>query len=63
MSPTYRLTLGEFEVHDGEGRNLAASHAINGDRDGALPTPTDQGNSKGDLELTQDDVGKHQNQG
>ena len=23
------------------------------DRDGALPTPTDQGNSKGDLELTQ----------
>lgn len=31
-----RWTLGEFEVHDGESRNLAASHAINGDRDGAL---------------------------
>ncbi|MDO8543891.1 MAG: glycosyl hydrolase [Opitutaceae bacterium] len=31
-----RWTLGEFEVHDAAGRNLAASHAVNADRDGAL---------------------------
>jgi hypothetical protein len=31
-----RWTLGEFEVHDTSGRNLAASHAVNSHRDGAL---------------------------